>query len=75
MTDRYFLAEAKYISWYLIPESRRREWFDLVRQGRLKEKVEKAKPGITVDESKYVLFGIPQRERDINSNLSQNPGY
>jgi len=50
-------------------------WFDLVRQGRLKEKVENAKPTITVDESKYILFGIPQRERDINANLTQNPGY
>ena len=50
-------------------------WFDLVRQGRLKSSVEKAKPGVTVDERKHVLFGIPQRERDINPNLSQNPGY
>jgi hypothetical protein len=37
--------------------------------------VEAAKPGIVVDENKYILFGIPQRERDINANLSQNPGY
>ena len=50
-------------------------WFDLVRQSRLKTRVESAKPGITVDESKYVLFGIPQRERDINPNLTQNNGY
>ncbi|NND35243.1 MAG: RagB/SusD family nutrient uptake outer membrane protein [Saprospiraceae bacterium] len=50
-------------------------WFELVRQNRLKSRVEAAKPGVTVDESKYVLFGIPQRERDINPNLSQNPGY
>lgn len=50
-------------------------WFDLKRQGRLKNRVEAAKPGITVDENKYILFGIPQRERDINPNLSQNPGY
>lgn len=50
-------------------------WFDLVRQDRLKSRVEAAKPGITVDENKYKLFGIPQRERDINPNLTQNPGY
>ncbi|MCB0688016.1 MAG: RagB/SusD family nutrient uptake outer membrane protein [Saprospiraceae bacterium] len=50
-------------------------WFDLVRQGRLKSSVELAKPSITVDDAKYKLFGIPQRERDINPNLSQNPGY
>ncbi|MCB0666316.1 MAG: RagB/SusD family nutrient uptake outer membrane protein [Saprospiraceae bacterium] len=50
-------------------------WFDLVRQERLKTRVEAAKSGISVDENKYKLFGIPQRERDINPNLSQNPGY
>ncbi len=50
-------------------------WFDLVRQGRLKERVESAKPHVTVDEDKYKLFAIPQREIDINSNLTQNPGY
>ena len=50
-------------------------WFDLVRQNRLKSQVEIAKPDITVDENKYVLFGIPQRERDINPNLTQNSGY
>ncbi|NND05292.1 MAG: RagB/SusD family nutrient uptake outer membrane protein [Saprospiraceae bacterium] len=50
-------------------------WFDLVRQGNLKERVEIAKPEVNVDESKHVLFAIPQRERDINPNLNQNPGY
>ena len=50
-------------------------WFDLVRQGRLKLRVEAAKPGVTVDENKHTLFAIPQRERDLNPNLTQNPGY
>ncbi len=50
-------------------------WFDLTRQKRLKARVEAAKPGVTVDESKHMLFPIPQRERNINPNLEQNPGY
>jgi hypothetical protein len=50
-------------------------WFDLVRQKRLKSRVEAAKPGVSVDESKHILFPIPQRERNINPNLTQNPGY
>ncbi len=50
-------------------------WFDLVRTGSLKEKVEAAKPGVTVDENKHKLFPIPQREIDLNSSLVQNPGY
>lgn len=50
-------------------------WFDLVRQERLKSQVEAAKPGVTVETSKHVLFPIPQRERNINPNLEQNPGY
>lgn len=39
MSDRFFLAEAKNISWYLIPESRRQEWFDLIRRWDRHEKV------------------------------------
>lgn len=50
-------------------------WYDLVRQNQLKERVEIAKPGVAVDENKHVLFPIPQREININPNLSQNPGY
>ncbi|NND05290.1 MAG: RagB/SusD family nutrient uptake outer membrane protein [Saprospiraceae bacterium] len=50
-------------------------WFDLVRTGRLKETVEKAKPDVVV-EDKYNVFPIPQREFTLNPNLgSQNPGY
>ena len=50
-------------------------WFDLVRQGRLKEVVEGAKGDVTVEIPKHNLFPIPQRERNINPNLTQNPGY
>jgi len=48
-------------------------WFDLVRTGTLEEKVLEAK-GIQVNPI-YNLFPIPQRERDVNPNLPQNPGY
>ncbi|RIA08601.1 putative outer membrane starch-binding protein [Flavobacteriaceae bacterium MAR_2010_72] len=50
-------------------------WFDLVRFGKLAEKVNIAKPSLPVSEPKHTLFPIPQRERDINTNLGQNTGY
>ncbi len=46
-------------------------WFDLARFGKLEQAVPQAKPGIT-PQSKHYLFPIPQRERDLNSNLPQN---
>ncbi len=46
-------------------------WFDLVRFGKLEEAVSAAKPGVA-PQSKHYLFPIPQRERDLNSNLPQN---
>lgn len=49
-------------------------WFDLVRFDKLVEKVNIAKPDVPVA-PKHNLFPIPQRERDINTNLSQNEGY
>ncbi len=48
-------------------------WYDLVRTGTLIENVKKAK-GDKSNPFNY-LFPIPQRERDINLNLTQNPGY
>jgi len=48
-------------------------WFDLVRTGRLVSEL-KAK-GKTNVEEKHNLFPIPQREIDLNPNLTQNPGY
>jgi SusD family. len=50
-------------------------WFDLVRTGKLKEKVLLAKPSVSVDMNRHILFPIPQREINVNPNLVQNPGY
>ncbi|MDO1449679.1 RagB/SusD family nutrient uptake outer membrane protein [Rhodocytophaga aerolata] len=47
-------------------------WFDLLRTGRYVE-VMKNK-GYPVQEFHY-LYPIPQRETDLNSQLTQNPGY
>lgn len=65
-----------------ILEERRKEfvweghrWFDLVRHGKLEEKVTSAKPSLAGIGSKHNLFPVPQRERDINPNLDQNDGY
>jgi hypothetical protein len=49
-------------------------WFDLARTGTLQTLVPLAKPGV-VPQDKHYLFPIPQRERDLNENLSQNTGY
>ena len=49
-------------------------WFDLVRHGKLAEKVASAKPGVSAS-AKDNLLPIPQRERDINKKLTQNTGY
>ena len=48
-------------------------WFDLVRTNRLVS-VTKAKGKANVAE-KHNLFPIPQREIDLNPNLTQNEGY
>lgn len=50
-----------------------KRWFDLVRTGKLQEKVQEAK-GITVAPA-YKLFPIPQAERNVNPALPQNDGY
>lgn len=49
-------------------------WFDLVRMEKLEEKVLAAKPGSPVSAT-HRMLPIPQRERDLNPNLTQNPGY
>lgn len=46
-------------------------WFDLVRTNKLETLVPVAKTGVT-PASRFNLFPIPQRERDLNSNLPQN---
>lgn len=50
-------------------------WFDLVRTGKLVEYVNKAKGDIANPQEYHKLFPIPQRERDLNSKLTQNDGY
>lgn len=57
--------------WEFTAEGHR--WFDLVRTGRLVS-VLQAK-GKTNVAAKHNLFPIPQRERDLNPKLEQNPGY
>lgn len=49
-------------------------WFDLVRTEKLEDLVPLAKPGV-VPQPRHYLFPIPQRERDLNTNLPQNEGY
>ncbi|MBN2764108.1 MAG: RagB/SusD family nutrient uptake outer membrane protein, partial [Bacteroidales bacterium] len=62
-------------------------WFDLVRTGRFVERMkEHAAYEASVAESNkveiaqnlkdyMVLMPIPQREVDLNADLTQNPGY
>jgi len=50
-------------------------WFDLVRTGTLIESVKRAKGDAANPTEINNIFPIPQRERDINKNLSQNNGY
>jgi starch-binding outer membrane protein, SusD/RagB family len=57
--------------WELCFEGHR--WFDLVRTGRLLE-VMKAAGNANIRDF-HTLYPIPQRDRDINPALEQNPGY
>jgi hypothetical protein len=50
-------------------------WYDLVRTHTLVEQVKRAKGDKSNPSDFNYLFPIPQRERDINHNLTQNPGY
>ena len=50
-------------------------WYDLVRTGTLIESVKRAKGDQANPQPYHYLFPIPQRERDINHNLTQNQGY
>lgn len=49
-------------------------WFDLKRFDQFTQKIMEAKPEVTVNND-HMLLPIPQRERDINTNLTQNNGY
>jgi len=50
-------------------------WYDLVRTGKLVEYVKRAKGSDTNPQDFNTVFPIPQRERDVNTNLTQNNGY
>ena len=50
-------------------------WYDLVRTGHLIDYVKQAKPGVANPAPHNNIFPVPQRERDVNPNLSQNTGY
>jgi hypothetical protein len=58
--------------WELVMEGSR--YHDLVRMGKLVEKVSAAKPYAS-PQPYHALLPIPQRERNLNSNLSQNDPY
>ncbi|WP_338875239.1 RagB/SusD family nutrient uptake outer membrane protein [Spirosoma sp. SC4-14] len=49
-------------------------WYDLSRTKKLISAMKAQNPSILVDEHHY-LFPIPQTERDVNPQLTQNPGY
>lgn len=49
-------------------------WYDLVRTKKLISAMKAQNPSIVVNEYHY-LFPIPQTERDVNPQLTQNQGY
>lgn len=49
-------------------------WYDLVRTKKLVGAIKAQNPTIIVAEKNY-LFPVPQTERDVNTNLTQNPGF
>lgn len=49
-------------------------WYDLVRTKRLISAMKAQNASIAVSERHY-LYPIPQTERDVNPNLTQNPNY
>lgn len=58
--------------WELVMEGQR--YHDLVRHGKLVERVN-ASGKITNIQNFHVRWPIPQRERNLNPNLTQNSGY
>jgi hypothetical protein len=51
-------------------------WFDLVRVNNGQYAIDFLHSiGKSNMSQKYLLFPIPQKERDANPNLTQNPGY
>lgn len=50
-------------------------WYDLTRFNQLKQKVEDSDKENATPGANHNLFPIPQRERELNTNLTQNQGY
>jgi hypothetical protein len=50
-------------------------WFDLKRTERLVQRVNAAKGDKANPQDYHYKFPVPQRERNLNPNLSQNTGY
>jgi hypothetical protein len=59
--------------WEFVMEGQR--YHDLVRMGKLEEKVNGSGKENTTAQSHHVLLPIPQRERNLNPQLTQNDGY
>jgi len=59
--------------WEFVNEGQR--WFDLVRTGNLIEFVKRAKGDNANPQFFNYVLPVPQRELDINKNLTQNPEY
>ena len=57
--------------WEFAAEGQRR--YDLLRLGRMKQ--QQLKLHNIVLEDKYLLMPIPETERTLNENLTQNPGF
>jgi len=70
--DQFRTAVLKERRMEFVAEGQR--WFDLARTGTLETVVPVAKPGV-IPQAKHYVFPIPQRERDLNENLTQNNGY
>ena len=58
--------------WEFVMEGHR--WYDLVRMGKLVERVTAGKTYAEVKDY-HILFPIPQKERYYNTALTQNNGY
>lgn len=50
-------------------------WFDLARNGKLVEALKQIPAKAATVSEKNLLYPIPQVERDLNSLLTQNPGW
>jgi starch-binding outer membrane protein, SusD/RagB family len=71
--DQSQFREAVYLERRLELMFEFQRWFDLIRTKRLVSTLKSA--GKTNVAEKHYLYPIPQREIDLNPNLTQNPGW